>query len=346
MIVRQQTLQSITFGLAHSLIGLFLLGTACTAKHDPVSPSGPYQIANAKILFQGTAAQYIGANALHVFGGDTKDMTSWNLDIAREFVGNMKETPLQGTTIQDANGAFLHALQEIINNHRADKRIIVICPFGWDGTAATVFSGLRPSQTPFWNAYLSKLAQWAVYFKDQPDVWIEVWNEPYRFDRADGYTDDVWAQDMTQMVNVIRNAGNTNMILVPCAEQGQDESVLLNRGAAFLNGKYNILFDVHAYEKWLLVPNAQIGSRLRQLHQKNLPVFFGEMAPHNAGVLMNPKPFLDSAYQQGFSFSAWVWKYDGTDVDALLDASGQPNDNSNNGWGSLYKSVAAKTRKP
>ena len=34
------------------------------------------------------------------------DMTAWKLDIAREFVGNRKETPLQGVTIQDANGGI------------------------------------------------------------------------------------------------------------------------------------------------------------------------------------------------------------------------------------------------
>lgn len=327
-------------------MALALTSFGCSSKHEVVVPAGPYQVSQTKILFQGSATQYIGANALHVFGGGTSDMTAWKMDIAREFVGNMKETPLQGATIQDANGAFLHSLQEVVNSHRADQRIIILCPFGWDGKSTTVFSGLRPSQAPFWNEYLSRLSQWAAYFKDQPDVWIEVWNEPYRFDRADGYTDDIWTQDMTQMVNTIRNAGNNNIVLMPCAEQGQDESVLINRGVSFLSGKNNILFDVHAYEKWLLVSNAQMGNRLRQLHKASLPIFFGEMAPHNASVLMNPAPFLDSVYQQGFSFSAWVWKYDGTDVDALLDVSGQPNNNNNNNWGSLYKEVASRKRNP
>ena len=76
--------------------------------------------------------------------------------------------------------AFLHSLQEVVNSHRADQRVIVLS-FGWDGTAATVFSGLRPAQTPFWSAYLSARTVGFI-FQDQPDVWIEVWNEPYRFD--------------------------------------------------------------------------------------------------------------------------------------------------------------------
>ena len=138
-----------------------------------------------------------------------------------------------------------------------------------------------------------------MQFKNQPDVWIEVWNEPYRYDRADGYTDNIWLSDMNDLVSVARNAGNTNMLLVPCAEQGQDESVLINKGATFLSGKKNILFDVHAYEKWLLPGNADIGTRLGNLKKNNIPVIFGEVAPMNAGVLMDPKPFLDSVYNRG-----------------------------------------------
>jgi hypothetical protein len=37
--------------------------------------------------------------------------------------------------------------------------------------------------------------------------------------------------------------------VVPAAEQGQDESVLLNKGTGFLKNKTNILYDIHAYEK-------------------------------------------------------------------------------------------------
>jgi hypothetical protein len=36
-------------------------------------------------------------------------------------------------------------------------------------------------QHQWWTDYKTKLALWATQFKDQEDVWIEVWNEPYRF---------------------------------------------------------------------------------------------------------------------------------------------------------------------
>ena len=229
---------------------------------------------------------------------------AWRLDVAREFVGNMRDTPISGAVFRDASGAYLYPLQGIVDDHRAHGRVVVLCPFGWDGSASTQFSGPSPSRTPFWYAYLSTLRLLAARFAGQSDVWIEVWNEPYRFDRADGVTDADWLRDMTTLVRTVREAGNTSIIVVPVAEQGQDERVLLTQGAALAAIAPNVLFDVHAYEKWLLVDASAMGTRWQQLRAAGLPVLIGEVAPLNAGTLMNPRAFLDSAYANGFSISA------------------------------------------
>jgi mannan endo-1,4-beta-mannosidase len=63
-----------------------------------------------------------------------------------------------------------------------------------------------------------------------------VWNEPYRFGTDDGFTDTVW-MFMSELVTTVRATGNTNILLIPCAEQGQDESILINKGADFLKTK-------------------------------------------------------------------------------------------------------------
>ena len=337
--------------ILYLLILLLYLITSCKKTNQSSLPSNPsyldqYSINGSKIYNYKNPVQLIGANAFHVFGAGSSDMNSWQLDIAREFVGNIKETKLTGIPFQDSNGSYLHSLQSVVDSNRANNRITIICPFGWNGSNTTDFTGKRPTQTFWWNDFKIKLQDWAVHFKNQPDVWIEVWNEPYRYDRADGYTDDIWMSDMNELVNIIRNSGNKNVILIPCAEQGQDESVLNNKGAMFLAGKTNILFDIHAYEKWLLTSNSSMGNRLQLLKQNKLPVFFGETAPLNASVLMNPTPFLDSIYENGFSVCAWVWKYDTNDKDALLNTQGLPNDNSNNNWGTTFKTLSQKTRKP
>lgn len=332
------------------IILLSFFSLACKKKKDADTSSPDfteqYAIVATKIYTYNKPLQLIGTNSFHTFGAGGSDMNKWNIDIAREFVGNVRENPVSGPVLLDANGAYLHPLQNVVDSNRKNNRITILCAFGWDGTAATAFTGKRPSETYWWSDYKLKLQQWAAHFKNQKDVWIEIWNEPYRYDRTDGYTDSIWFSDMNELVRVVRNAMNNNIILVPCAEQGQDESVLINKGAAFLAGKKNILFDIHAYEKWLLSSNSNIGTRLQNLKQQNLPVIFGEVAPLNAGVLMNPQSFLDSVYNRGLSVCAWVWKYDSNDKDALLTNDGLPNNNNNNNWGSLFKSVCARQRIP
>jgi mannan endo-1,4-beta-mannosidase len=327
---------------------IFLFISCKKKSQTDVQPvyTGQYTVAGNKIYNYNNPVQLMGANAFHVFGTGSSDMNSWNIDIAREFVGNVKEARLTGNVFVDANGAYLHSLQTVVDSNRLNKRITILCPFQWDGLAASDFTGKMPALTYWWADFKIKLQQWATHFKDQPDVWLELWNEPYRYDRADGYTDNIWMSNMNELTAIIRGTGNKNIILVPGAEQGQDESVLINKGVEFLNGKANIVFDIHAYEKWLLVPAASMGKRLQQLKQLNLPIIFAETAPMNAGVLMNPGAFLDSVYNRGISAMAWVWKYDGNDTDALLNAQALPNNNSNNNWGSLYKNFCLKPRKP
>jgi mannan endo-1,4-beta-mannosidase len=150
---------------------------------------------------------------------------------------------------------------------------------------------------------------------------------------------------MTTLYQIVRNK-TSSIILIPCAEQGQDESVLINVGSSFLNGKTNVLFDIHAYEKWLLESEGNMSQRLSALENKNLPIFFGEIAPVNSGVLMNPNPLLDLLSDSGISLAAWLWKYDEDDQDALLTKDGNPNNVNNNNWGSSYRSLALKGRNP
>ena len=327
---------------------LLILFVSCKKEDLPISKENSldYSISGSSIMNQGKSIQLIGANAFHVFSVGSNDMNNWNLDIVREFNGNCKETPLTGGPIQSSNGSYLYSLQSMVDDNRMNHKVTILCAFGWDGNNTTEFTGKNPSKTFWWNDFKLKLAQWAVQFKNQPDVWIEVWNEPYRYDRADGYTDTQWMTDMNELTSIIRNAGNNNIILIPCAEQGQDESVLLNKASEFLANKTNILFDIHAYEKWLLDNPASIDSRLNQLQNKKIPFIIGETAPMNAGLFMNPKPFLDILSTRKISVCAWVWKKDGSDQDALLTASGLPNDNNNNNWGTTFKNLSLSPRNP
>lgn len=317
---------------------------SCSNEDGNDNGDNTFEISGNEIHKNGRAVQLLGATALHTFATGSSDMVSWNLDIVREFIGNVSENPLTGFPIEDSNGQFLYALQEIVDDNRSNNLVTILCPFGWNGQQESLFTGKFPTQTEFWSDFKLKLTSWAEQFKDQPDVWIEVWNEPYRFDRLDGYTDEIWTSTMQELYNVIRDAGNDNIILIPCAEQGQDESVLLSEGQNFLTNNQNVLFDIHAYEKWLLETQENISHRIDSLIDANLPIFIGEVAPVNSGVLMDPEPFLNIIFSKDISFAAWLWKYDETDQDALLTSQGLPNNFNNNNWGSLYNEIARRER--
>ena len=304
-----------------------------------------YTILASNILQNGNSIQVIGANTLHSFSAGSSDLKTWNLDIAREFIGNVKENPITGIPILDANNQYLYALQNVVNENRSHNLITILCPFGWDGKQANLFIGKSPTETFFWNDYKNILAQWAIQFKDQSDVWLEVWNELYNYNRTDNYTDEVWWRDMNELYAIIRNTNN-NIVVIPCAEQRQDESVLIHLGDEFSSNKNNVLFDIHAYEKWLLQTDENINTRLQALKEKKIPIIFGEIAPLNAGVLMNPASFLNKVHSNGLSVCAWLWKYDEGDQDALLTKEGLPNNTNNNNWGTLFKNLALQNRNP
>ncbi|WP_052732680.1 RICIN domain-containing protein [Hymenobacter terrenus] len=343
----------------HSLArAVLVLCCWCAVFGTRAQPVPTYRVAGNRILKNDVPTVWRGANALHVFGGDQasrEQMSTWNIDIVREFIGTLRQQPVAGThpVAVYVNGApspsYLRPLELLAQTNRAHGKITIFCPFGWNPTPAETFVGLTPSQTPFWNEYKAKMREIATFFRDQPDVWLEVWNEPYWWDRSHGYSDELWRADMQQMVDNIRSTGNQNIVLVPGAESGQDDQVLLAQGAALLQSQHNknVVFDLHAYENWLHESQATVESRIRAVQQRGLAVLFGEVGPHNASTLMNPVPFLQAVRTTRTSTCAWLWKADENDTDALLRSDGTtPNDQQNNTWGSTFRAFTRENHNP
>lgn len=146
------------------------------------------------------------------------------------------------------------------------------------------------------------------------------------------------------MVDNIRSVGASNIILAPGSEQGQSESVLLTQGSKLLKGRSNLVFDLHAYEKWFREPQTSVEARIKKLQSLGFAPLFREVSPKNSSELMKPSPFLKAAQSTGTSVCAWLWKYDSNDPDAILRADKRSNDHNNNGWGSLYRSFISSKR--
>ena len=300
-----------------------------------------FAIAGAAILQNGHAVTFAGANALHVYGGNSDAMPAWRVRIVREFIRNLHDQPITGATAYSAtSNAYFHSLRSIVEDNRRNGLITILCPFGWD---TLDLLGLNPSAQPFYAALKDRMRAIATEFRDEPDVWLEVWNEPYWWQGGRGYSDDLWLSDMADMVDNIRSSGNRSIVLVPGAETGQSEAVLLTRGAQLLQGRRDILFDLHAYEQWLVgTTPASVAARIRALQDAGLALIFGEISPFNAGAQMDVRIVLDAAVAARVGAMAWVWKDDATDRAALRTAVGSPNDASNGGWGTTFRTFLAQ----
>ncbi len=329
--------------LQNSISGIMcLLCLSCNSSDDnsSIASNLTYTTQNEIILKNAEPIILKGVNALNVFGiDDSALMQEWNINIVREFIGNLREQPIEGNAILDSKNQWLHPLQKIVDIHRQNGRITIICPFGWvdQNGEQTLFTGLNPSEQDFYLAYLKKMEEIANHFKGQRDVWIEVWNEPYAYHNGNGYSSNLWLSDQIEMIQNLRTSGFDNIILVSGNAQGQSEKAILEFGKTITSTYNNIVFDLHAYESWLIDSDDEIiRNRITNLKSKGLPVLFGEIGVINSTGLMQPQPFLKVAKELNIPTLAWVWKRDQGDQNALLTDQNTPNDFNNNNWGSTY----------
>lgn len=325
----------------------FLAITACN--QDKESPAVPdlgqlvYRIEGPKILKNNIAVTYKGVNAMQTFGLiDPEPMREWKIQMVREFIGNLREQPIAGAPVLGSDQVWYHSLQNIVDQNRTNQMITVLCPFGWvnESGERTLLTGLHPASQPFYGIYKLKMREIAEHFKDQEDVWIQLWNEPYHWNNENGYSHELWLENMKDMVDNLRGvSGFHNIILVPGNEQGQSENAILEKGNALLRGRYNLLFDVHAYEKWLLnTGKTMLESRLSKIQESGFALIIGEVGVLNVADVMPVQHFLDAAQATQTSVLGWLWNRNSQYPNALLDDEGQPHANAeNNFWGNRFK---------
>jgi mannan endo-1,4-beta-mannosidase len=273
-------------------------------------------------------------------------MDQWNIRIVREFIGNLREQPIEGAAIQGADKSWLHSLQEFVDVNRAHNKITILCPFGWvdENAKQTLFTGLNPSEQSFYGQYKLKMRAIAEHFKDQPDVWIEVWNEPYHWNNENGYSHSLWLKDQKDMVDNLRRVnGFQNIILVPGNEQGQSENSIISNGKDLLINRYNVIFDLHAYEKWLInTTESDLLDRVEKIKALDIAFLIGEVGVINSSGLMQPRNLLSVMNTTGISTIAWLWNRNSNDQNALLTDDGLENNINNNNWGTTYRTFLSQ----
>lgn len=332
----------------HSLLikvsAVFLFGCAsCFDADDAHLPQMGYSIHSDEIYFDGEPVFYYGVNAMQTYGlNNASLMRDWRIQIVREFIGNFREQPFAGAAIQGSDEQWYHPLQSIVDQNRTNGMVTILCPFGWveDTGSQILLTGLTPSEQAFYEKYKLRLRDLTIHFKDQPDVWIEVWNEPFHWNNENGYSHDLWLSEMDQLVQIVRRESNDKIVVVPGNEQGQSEAAILQYGSHFTDLYKNVVFDLHAYEKWLLnVTSSEVESRIKKLRENGFAIVFGEVGVINASELMPVDDFLAAAKNSKVSLLGWLWVQNGAYQNALLNENGEENNLNNLNWGRTYKQV-------
>jgi mannan endo-1,4-beta-mannosidase len=266
------------------------------------SQADTYSVSGTNILKNGSVWVGGGVNAFDQFGTSSK--TGWGIGIVREVVDDFSACPIAHSSgVLKTSIGYLHPLEDVVKTNRAQGMITILCPFGWDTSSYIQILGATPSAMPWYGAFKARLAAVARTFANQPDVWIDVWNEPYAWDNA-GFSESQWSKDMNDLYSVIRQAGNNNIVLIPGQANGGQETVLLHQGS-FLAGKTNVVATIHCYNRWTGDSQAGCEDRIRAIRAAGWALLFGEAGPD--AWVSDCAHLLNASVTQQVPTLAWSW---------------------------------------
>jgi hypothetical protein len=270
--------------------------------------------------------------------------------------------------VNSSTSAGPNSLDEVIR-YAPPNTIVLLCPYWFNGEK---LAGKNPTEFNF-EAIRLRLNELAYHYKDNQNVWMELWNEPFN----ETFPNDLaghqaWYNAMFTLASVIRNPRDPNnlngpsfpslkMIVVPVSNWGTNETCLLR----MVNGKSmgqtmtnafqdRLIFDIHPYEFWIFKKSdpksgrytrEEIGARIKTLKDAQCTVFFGEFSPKNNTVIMDVAPLLGAFKDQGVGGAAFLWnnrngEYGNGSPAALYLENGQnyqPNNMSNRMYGTKVR---------
>jgi hypothetical protein len=292
--------------LSLALLLSFLCCNQCSKKSSPTADPGDqlqtgYYTIGAKLMADDCEWEFRGTNKMSAFSDwNFEGPAAYGMDISRECI-DMKCTP-------DAD------LQRIVQAGRAKGFVILLTAFWWDNDAFSggttpypdcQLLGATPSQDVRFSAIQERWRQIAILFKNQSDVWFGVWNEPYEWRKEETASSAQWLEDAVLMVDNIRETGAENNIVLCGHAMGQGHEPFLEKGAQLLQGRKNIVFDIHAYRTYWDIPGEQIEARLQALKAANIaPVIIGEFAANGEQSYVN---IMRACRNTKTSLLAWLW---------------------------------------
>jgi mannan endo-1,4-beta-mannosidase len=284
---------------------LVFLIPGCRKKSNPVIlPSEQtrtgYYTDGSKLMKNSCEWEFRGTDKMSVFDADMDGPAAWGMDVLRECI-DMKRT----------TGADL---QRIVQAARRKGFVTILTAFWYDsdafGGGTTPYPdcqllGVVPSQDPRFESIQKRWREIAALFRNQSDVWFGVWNEPYDWKKETTASSEQWLDDAERMTDNVRSAGADNIVVLCGNAMGQGHEPFLEKGAELMQGRKNIVFDIHAYRTYWDVSRSVVEDRLNALREAQIaPVIVSEFAANGE------QPYaaiMDACRNTRTSLFAWLW---------------------------------------
>jgi mannan endo-1,4-beta-mannosidase len=279
--------------------------SACKDKSGPgeeipdVDTSG-YHTQGSALMKKNCEWEFRGTDKMSIWDWNYDSVAAWGMDITRECI-DMKLT---------TNEELLH----IVQLARAKGFVTILTAVWWDSDAinggttpypACQLLGSIPSTDP---RFLSVQERWqaiAALFKNQTDVWFGVWNEPYNWKKEQTASSQQWLSDASLMVDNIRSTGANNIIVLCGNAMGQGYEPFLEKGPELLQGRKNIVFDIHAYQTYWDLNQTAIENILTELKNADIaPVIIGEFSANGTQPYQS---VMNACRTTNTSILAWLW---------------------------------------
>ncbi len=146
----------------------------------------------------------------------------------------------------------------------------------------------------------------AQEFKDNPNVWFNLHNEP-----GNATANPQWVTYHRELIDIIRNEDAHNLIIVDGESWGQDKHTrtLKNSALKVMENNENILFSLHVYEQWNH-DNADLDAYFNSLYNLGIPIIVGEYGSYNGGqnTLAASTKMMEAAQEREIGRVVWVSK--------------------------------------
>jgi len=217
-------------------------------------------------------------------------------------------------------------LRGYVNQARKHDAAVILCPFWYDNKDlggkvnwdAAQLLGNNPSGDARYDIVKTRMREIAVLFKNEMDVFLELWNEPYYWDNSHGYSDNLWESDARDMIENLRSTGANNIVVVQGNATGQGITAILNKGQSLINDFSNIVFDVHMYENGWELPTSSIEKKINQVRNIG-PMVIGEMAAGNHFQQKNNwDEIIEAARNTQTSLTYWLYGKEWSDREKTI----------------------------